>query len=412
MLQILILGAGEAGIRAALILREHDKDVAISIIEAEHGDPYERPPLSKTGLTDNTLITQKIQTKAQLTEQNIFLLDGVEAIEFDPTLKQVMLSDGTSLSFDKLLIATGASARTLPFEHATAEDIERFVFTLRTANDCAKLRKKAQAGQKVVLIGAGFIGLELAASLRALQIDVTVLETQARILQRAIPEDISRIVHQAHHDNGVNVLLNTHIQSVHFGKKALITTTSGDTLDADWMVVGIGSLPNTQLAERAGLHIENGIKVNRHMQTSHKDIFAAGDVCSFSYGAAQQTVRLESWRCAQEQASVAALNMLDNAITYDQAPWFWSDQYNLGLQMVGLSLGVTQSTIRRLPNEAILHFGVNEKGCLLSACGIGLGNAVAKEIKLAERLINQRVCVSIDELSDPSVSLKHLLKAK
>ncbi|TYL46686.1 NAD(P)/FAD-dependent oxidoreductase [Marinomonas sp. IMCC 4694] len=412
MLRTLILGAGEAGIRAALALREHDNDVAISIIEAEHGDPYERPPLSKTGLTDNTFRTQKIQTKAQLTERNIVLLDGVEATELNPSLKQVMLSDGTSLSFDKLLIATGASARTLPFEHATAEDIERFVFTLRTANDCAKLRKKAQAGQKVVLIGAGFIGLELAASLRALQIDVTILETQARILQRAIPEDISRIVHQAHHDNGVNVLLNTHIQSVHFSEKAQVTTTSGDTLEADWLVVGIGSLPNTQLAERAGLHIENGIKVNRYMQTSHDDIFAAGDVCSFPYAAAQQTVRLESWRCAQEQASVAALNMLDNAIPYDQAPWFWSDQYHLGLQMVGLSLGVTQSTIRRLPNEAILHFGVNEQGCLLSACGIGLGNAIAKDIKLAERIINQGISVSIDELSDPSISLKHLLKAK
>lgn len=410
MLQILILGAGEAGIRAALTLREHDKDVAISIIEAEHGDPYERPPLSKTGLTDNTFTTQKIQTKAQLTEQNIVLLDGNEAIELNPSLKQVMLSDGTSLSFDKLLIATGASARTLPFEHATAEDIERFVFTLRTANDCAKLREKARAGQKVVLIGAGFIGLELAASLRARQIDVTVLETQSRILQRAIPEDISRVIHQAHHDNGVNILLSTCIESVHFGEKAQVTLISGETLEADWLVVGIGSLPNTQLAERAGLHIANGIKVNNQMQTSHKDIYAAGDVCSFPYVLTQQQVRLESWRCAQEQAAIAAQNMLGNNAVYDLAPWFWSDQYDLGLQMVGLSKGTVHSITRKLGEQSCLHFEINDDDQLLSACGIGAGNQIAKDIKLAERLINQRTTVSLEELADPSVKLKDLLK--
>ncbi|QUX97069.1 ferredoxin reductase [Marinomonas sp. CT5] len=410
MNSMLIIGAGEAGVRAALKLRELNSSVPITIIEMEKGDPYERPPLSKSSLTAELFEPKNIVTKAQLTEQHIQFIDGVLVESIDAQAKQVTLSNHKKLMFDKLLIATGASARTLPFANASEEDLEHFVFTLRTASDCQRIRSKVLAGQKVVLIGAGFIGLELAASLQAQQIKVTVLETQPRILQRAVPEAVARILHQAHHQNGTEIKLNSSIENVTFDHQARITLSSGEHLDADWLVVGIGSIPNINIAQQAELEIDNGIKVNIQMQTSHKDIYAAGDVCSFPYTVTQQRVRLESWRCAQEQAEVAAQNMLGGRKVYDLAPWFWSDQYNLGLQMVGLPLGATHSVTRLLGESSCLHFEAHSDGHLLSACGVGVGNQIAKDIKLAERLINQRKTVSIEELADPYVKLKDLLK--
>lgn len=410
MNSMLIIGAGEAGVRAAITLRELDSNVPITIVETEKGDPYERPPLSKTGLTDALFEPKSIVTKAQLAEKHIQFITGVFVASIDAQANQVTLSNHKKLMFGKLLIATGASARTLSFANTSEEDLERFVFTLRTASDCQRIRSKVLAGQKVVLIGAGFIGLELAASLRAQQIKVTVLETQPRILQRAVPEAVARILHQAHHQNGTEIKLNSSIENVTFDHQAHITLTSGEQIEADWLVVGIGSIPNVNLAQQAGLAIENGIKVDTHMQTSHKDIYAAGDVCSFPYALTQQRVRLESWRCAQEQAAIAAQNMLGNNTVYDLAPWFWSDQYDLGLQMVGLPEGAAHPVTRTLGTSSCLHFEINDENQLLSACGIGVGNQIAKDIKLSERLINQRKTVSIEKLADPSFKLKDLLK--
>lgn len=407
----IIIGAGEAGIRAALTLRAENPHAHIAILESESGEPYERPPLSKTAITEPECIRKTITTNALLKEKHIDLKAQSPVLSISPKEQTVHLSDGTKLIYHKLLIATGAHARQLAFSDATEADLARYIFTLRTIADCQRIRNKAKAGQKVILVGAGFIGLELAASLRTLDLEVTVLETQPRILQRAVPEPIANILHQAHTQQGVDICLNAAIKTVTFHNQHIqIILTSGEQLDADWMIVGIGSIPNTQIAEQAGLIIDNGIKVDAHMRTSDPYIYAAGDVCSFPYPFYPQQVRLESWRCAQEQAEVAAHNMLGKQTKYELAPWFWSDQYDLGLQMVGLPIGATQSTTRQLSEQHCLHFEINQQGQLLVACAIGKNNAIAKDIKLAERLINQRKAVSLAELADPSIKLKDLLK--
>jgi 3-phenylpropionate/trans-cinnamate dioxygenase ferredoxin reductase subunit len=263
----------------------------------------------------------------------------------------------------------------------------------------------------LAILGGGFIGLELAAMGRALGATVTLIEVQPRVLMRGVPEPLALALQRRHQAEGVNIICGVGIETITENDTSVsIALADGRRIAADALVVGIGAEPNTMLAAGAGLALENGIAVDDHLRTSDPDIFAAGDCCSYPvavYGG--RRVRLESWRNAQEQGNVAAANMLGKAEAFDAVPWFWSDQYDLTLQVAGLSDGATSTVSRSVSTEAEILFHLDADGRLLAASGLGSGGAVARDIRLAEMLVARRAHPDPAALADPSVKLKSLL---
>ncbi|WP_064695649.1 NAD(P)/FAD-dependent oxidoreductase [Rhizobium aegyptiacum] len=408
MAHFVILGAGECGARAAFALREKGFVGEITLVGAEPLHPYERPPLSKAGFADAG-DPKFIATLEKYAECGIRLLTGLEARDLDTESRAVRLSDGTALSYDKLLLATGASARSFP----GAPENSRCIRSLRTHHDAAALRDGMKPGRHIAIIGGGFIGLELAATARLLGADVTVIEGLERVLKRGVPEEIAYLLTERHRTEGVDVRCGVSIEALtEEGGKAVIKLSSGEVIEADLALVGIGARPNVDIADRAGLAIENGIAVDTYLRTSAPDVFAAGDCCSFPlpiYGG--RRVRLESWRNAQEQGTLAAANMLGLDEAVSSVPWFWSDQYEVTLQIAGLAEGAVLHLRRDLGPDAFILFHLDADGRLIAASGIGPGNAVARDIRLAEMLIAAGAHPDPAALAASNVKLKSLLAA-
>ncbi len=408
MPHFVIVGAGECGARAAFALREKGFDGDITLIGAEPVAPYERPPLSKEGLVHRNE-PKLVATLERYSEQRIELRLGIDVIDIDPTAKVVTLGGGEELGYDKLLLATGASARPFPGLGGTTERIR----VLRTHADACALRSALHPGQHVAIIGGGFIGLELAATARKLGAAATVIEGLPRVLKRGVPEEIAEVIAGRHRQEGVDIFCGETIVAVEEGADSVVVRLGNDMIvSADLVLIGIGAVPNVALAEKAGLVIDNGIAVNERLETSKADIFAAGDCCSFPlalYGG--RRARLESWRNAQEQGTLAAGNMLGEGDSISAVPWFWSDQYDLTLQIAGLADGATTMLRRDLDAEAFILFHLDDSGRLLAASGIGRGNAVARDIRLAEMLIAARAHPDPEALTASHVKLKSLLAA-
>lgn len=405
---MVIVGAGECGGRAALALRELGFDGPVTLVGDEPHLPYERPPLSKEAMTGEAPAIKAIASDELLAERSIRHIHSVQVVAIDRAAHEVRLSDGSSLPYEKLLLATGSTPRRMPMPGLGA----RCVY-LRTFNDALAIRAHLRAGNRVAIIGGGFIGLELAAAARKLGADVTVIEAQPRILMRGVPAEIAAIIHQAHEAEGVRVLTGQGIAAIaDDGAEVRITLADAREVVADLAVIGIGAVPVTALAAEAGLTIDNGIAVDAGLRTSDPDIFAAGDCCSFPlavYGG--RRVRLEAWRNAQEQGALAARNMLGAGEAHIAVPWFWSDQYGLTLQIAGLS-DEGRSVVRRdLGDGAFILFHLAEDGRLVAASGIGPGNAVARDIRLAEMLIAKRATPDREALGSQAIKLKSLLAA-
>lgn len=405
---MVIVGAGECGGRAALALRELGFDGLVTLVGDEPHLPYERPPLSKEAMTGEAPAIKAIASDELLAERSIRHIHSVQVVAIDRATHEVRLSDGSSLPYEKLLLATGSTPRRLPMPGLGA----RCVY-LRTFNDALAIRAHLRAGNRVAIIGGGFIGLELAAAARKFAADVTVIEAQPRILMRGVPAEIAAIIHQAHEAEGVRVLTGQGIATIaDDGAEVRITLADAREVVADLAVIGIGAVPVTALAAEAGLTIDNGIAVDAGLRTSDPDIFAAGDCCSFPlavYGG--RRVRLEAWRNAQEQGALAARNMLGAGEAHIAVPWFWSDQYGLTLQIAGLS-DEGRSVVRRdLGDGAFILFHLAEDGRLVAASGIGPGNAVARDIRLAEMLIAKRATPDREALGSQAFKLKSLLAA-
>ena len=278
---------------------------------------------------------------------------------------------------------------------------------LRTFDDAVRLRGALLPGTQLVVIGAGFIGLELAASARVLGAEVTVIESQPRILMRGVPGELAARLHARHVEGGVRLHIGTAISGIEPGAVVL---ADGGHITADLIVAGIGATPNTELAAAAGLAIENGVLVDEGFRTSAPDVFAAGDCCNAHSPLYGRRVRLESWRSAQDQGTTAARNMLGSNETWTAVPWFWSDQYDLTLQVAGLADGATATVRREIENGTIL-FHLDGDGRLLAASGLGVGNAVARDIRVAQMLIGRVARPDVAALAAPGVKLKSLLAA-
>ena len=400
---MVIVGGGMAGARAIVSLRANGFQGPITLVSEETLLPYDRPPLSKAMLTDE----QEPQPVYLLDESMIASLNAVfvrgsRATAIDRKAKALVLEDGRAIPYDKLLIATGAKPRRLSIEGG------ELAYTLRDFADGDHLRSRLRASSSAAIIGGGFIGLEVAASARKLGCSVTLIEAQPRILMRGVPEEIAKVVHQRHVEAGVTMQVGTALKAVETDGVLL---ADGRKVKSEIVIAGIGAAPEVALAQQAGLAIENGIACDATLRSSDPDIYASGDCCSFPHGLfGNKRMRLEAWRNATDQANVATENMLGGSKPYMAVPWFWSDQYDLSLQIAGSPSDGVTIVRRQIGEHAFVMFHLDSADRLVAASGIGPGNSIARDVKLAEMLIARQAAPAAEALADPAVQLKALLK--
>ncbi|EJT04767.1 FAD-dependent oxidoreductase [Rhizobium sp. CCGE 510] len=393
---IVIIGAGESGTRAAFALREAGYCGSITLVGAEPHLPYERPPLSKT---INGAQMKLICAADALEAAGITYLKGLSASTINTAAGAVGLSDGRVLRYEKLLLATGARPRRLTCPGAAR------ALDFRTHADAEAIFSGIAPGQSVAIIGAGLIGMELASVLRGKDVAVSVIEAALRPLGRAVPARFAEKLHTRHAAEGVRFHLDRGVAAI---SDDGVTLTDGSVVHADLIVGAIGVLPDIALAEASGLATGNGVLTDNCLRTSAPNIFAAGD-CAAVAQPGGGYIRYESWRNARTQAETAARNMVGAAETFNTLPWFWSDQYDLGLQVAGLPQP-THQIVLRPATEGELEFYLDD-GRLVAAAGLGVGNGLARDIKLAEMLIATDISPEPGDLANPAVNLKTLLKS-
>ncbi|WP_417280267.1 NAD(P)/FAD-dependent oxidoreductase [Celeribacter sp.] len=385
---IIIVGAGEAGVRAAFALRENGFDGSVTLFSEEEALPYERPPLSKSAVEGTAKL---IAAEEAYADARINLLRG-QCIHGIDTDKKTVSCDSGVHGYEKLLLTTGAEARRHPlFPDACY---------LRRDTDAARILPHLEKEKHLVILGAGFIGLELACTARLFGAEVTVVEIGPRILGRAVPEDLALKLHERHVNEGVRILTNTTITPV----EKHLQLKDGTRINANLVAVGIGSCPRTDLAERSGLICENGIVVDKRFRTNAPDVYAAGDCCAVCESGGLR--RYESWRVAREQAEYAVLAMLDQMPKEPLLPYFWSDQYDMCLQVSGHTEASNQKVLRDLGGKGQLVFELNQAGQLVAVSGLGRGTSISKDFKLSERLIRAKAKPAAVDLAAPEVSLK------
>jgi 3-phenylpropionate/trans-cinnamate dioxygenase ferredoxin reductase subunit len=330
-----IAGGGLAGAKAAEALREQGFDGTLVLVGAESHLPYERPPLSKDYLAGNAERTSfDVHDKAWYADHDVDLRLGTEVTAVDRAAHQVTLSDGSRIDYTKLLLATGASPRTVSISGADAEGVHY----LRTVDDSEAIRAAALSeGRKVVVIGAGWIGLEVAAAARQAGATVTVLESADLPLLRVLGPELAQVFADLHSENGVDLRFGVHTEEIvtDGGKVTGVKLADGTVVDADTVVVGIGAAPNTGLAEEAGLAVDNGVVVDAALRTSDPDVFAVGDIAKALHPLLGRHIRVEHWANALNQPATAAAAMLGNDATYDELPYFFTDQFDLGMEYLG-----------------------------------------------------------------------------
>lgn len=400
---MVIVGGGMAGARAIVSLRANGYQGPVTLVSEETLPPYDRPPLSKAMLLEeNEPQPVLLLDDSMIASLNAIFVRGVKAMAIDRKQKALVLEDGRAIAYDKLLIATGAKPRRLSIEGG------ELAYTLRDFADGDHLRNRLRQSTSAAIIGGGFIGLEVASSARKLGLEVTLVEAQPRILMRGVPEEIARVVHARHVEAGVTMQVGTALKAVETDGVRLADDRK---VKAEIVVAGIGAAPEIALAQAAGLTIENGIACDATLMTSDPDIFAAGDCCSFPHGLfGNKRMRLEAWRNATDQANVATENMLGGSKHYTAVPWFWSDQYDLSLQIAGNPSDGPEIVKRQTGEQSFVMFHRDHEGRLVGASGIGPGNSIARDVKLAEMLIGKRASPSAEQLADPTVQLKVLLK--
>lgn len=399
---MIIVGAGAAGASAAVALRDNGWGGDIVVLSGEAHAPYERPPLSKAVITDGgEAILPLLGAGARFAELAIDHRAGVHAIRIDAQRHEVHV-EGAPLAYERLLLATGARPRKLTVPG------HGHVRYLRDFADALALRAAFVPGARIAIVGGGFIGLELAASARACGCHVTLVEFAATVLMRGVPAAIGDFLAARHRAEGIDLRLGASVASIETDGTLILS--GGDKVQADCVIAGIGAFPDVALAESAGLAIDNGIAVDAQLRTSLPDIFAAGDCCSFPvalYGG--RRVRLEAWRNGLDQGKLAARNMLGGSETYAAVPWFWSDQYDVHVQIAGLADGAAQDVARELGEDARLIFHLDGQHRLLAASGAGPIGKIAKNIKMAEMLVARRAICNPHDLASPGFALKSLL---
>jgi 3-phenylpropionate/trans-cinnamate dioxygenase ferredoxin reductase subunit len=400
-----IIGASLAGGVAAAVLRQAGFDGDVVLVGAERNLPYERPPLSKQYLRGEVGFEKSLVRPAGFYEQNrIETLLGVRATHVNPHDRTVELDSGRHLHYDKLLIATGVRNRRPPIPGLTLEA----VFDLRSVADADALRSQIVAGRKAVVIGMGFIGCEVAASLRQKQVEVVGIDPSPTPLFRAVGQDVGRVVEAIHREHGVETILDDAVTRFEgAGRVERVITKRGRVIECDFAVVGVGGDPVVDLVDKSGVEVHNGIVVDQHCRSTVPDIYAAGDVANHYYALLGRRIRVEHWQNAMQQGAAAARNMLGMREAYSPVHWFWSDQYDLNLQYAGSHDTFDEFVVRgSLQRREFLGFFL-KAGRVDAIVALNRG----KDLRRAMPLIEARENVTASELADEDVDLRTLLQA-
>jgi len=397
---VLIVGAGQAGGTAALQLRASGYDGDIKLAGSEPHAPYERPPLSK-GYLSGALAYNSLLVRPETTyeQQQIELLKETTIATIDPESGIAQTSKDCEIKFDRLLFTTGARPRQLLIPGAELPG----VYYLRTIADVEKLKGAMATAKRVCLIGGGYVGLEFASVAIKAGLDVTVLESADRLLKRVTTETMSHYFENLHRSQGVDIQCNSEIFSIEGEVCAERVVCRNSVIEADLILVGIGAIPNTELAESAGVECDNGILVDEQCRTSVANIYAAGDCTNHPNHYLNRRLRLESAPNATDQAKVAAVNMLGEDKCYRSVPWFWSDQFSSKLQAVGFSADGTSSVCRGRQEEHEFATFYLHDNRLVAGEAINFPRA----FMVGKRLYGLQV--DVEKLADSSVDLKSLL---
>lgn len=399
----IIIGASHAGAQLANSLRKEGWQGNITVIGDEEAYPYHRPPLSKALLMGEKTADQIDIFKAAVYEKaNINFMLGTRVETLDRANQKITLTNGETLNYDKLALCTGARVRKLAIPGSELKGVHY----LRTLADAQAIQAEVKAGGRAVIVGGGYIGLETAASLRKLGMEVTVLEMMHRVLERVTAPELSEFYTELHTSHGVKIITDAQALELkgNDGRVSQVVCNNDLTLDADMAIIGIGVIPNTELAEAAGLDIENGVVVNEFACTSDPNILAAGDCTFHPNNVLGFNLRLESVPNAMEQAKTAAATICGNSKAYHALPWFWSDQYDIKLQIAGFNKGYDHVVLRGEPSahQFVAWYLKGDK--ILAADCINS----PKEFMLAKKLIGQQVSAAPDQLADVDFDLNTL----
>ena len=402
MATTIVIGAGQAGAEVISKLRDQGHEDRLILIGQEDYLPYQRPPLSKKYMAgEMTLERLFLRPKEFYTEKNVELHIGKSALRIDPDQQIVKFNDG-NLDYDHLVLATGSRPRDLP---PYIGDKVKNLFTMRDLNDANSIGAFMKSGMRLLIVGGGYIGLEAAATARKFGVDVTLVEIEERILKRVAAKETSDYIRSLHISNGVKIKEAIGLDKLEIvGEKVVSASlTDGSDVNVDFVIVGIGIIPNTELAESANLKINNGIFINEKCQTSVSNIYAAGDCTSFKYK--NTLVRLENVGNAIDQATIVAQNIMKQNTSYIPKPWFWSDQYDLKLQIAGLNTGYDEVVVRKGEGQQVSHWYY--KGASLLAVD-ALNDP--RCYMIGKRLIEANKSPSKNQLRDENFNLKVLLK--
>jgi 3-phenylpropionate/trans-cinnamate dioxygenase ferredoxin reductase subunit len=400
---VLIAGAGHAGFQLAASLRQHGFGGRIGLINDEAHLPYQRPPLSKaylkgTGGPDSLMF----RPDKFYREQNIELIDG-RAVAVDRAAHRLLLASGSSLDYGHLVLATGARNRLLDIPNANLEGVRY----LRTLDESEALRQRITLGPRVVVIGAGFIGLEFAATARAKGLEVDVVELGARVMARAVTAEISEFFQQRHSAAGIRIHLGVQVTSIesHGADVTGVSLSDGRHIPADLVVVGVGVLPNVELAQETGLPVAAGIIVNEQLLTADPDISAVGDCALFASPRFGGSLRLESVQNATDHARCVAARLTGDAKPYDGLPWFWSDQGPDKLQIAGLTTGYDRVVVRGDRDQGSFSAFCYKSGQLV---GIESINRASDHV-FGRKILGMNRSIEPDQAADTSFDLKAAL---
>lgn len=403
MTSVVIVGASHAAAEIVSSLKKRGFEGSITLIGDELLLPYQRPPLSKKYFKGELDIDQMyIKGPATYEAAGVIQKLGRTVVSIDRDSKNVKLDGGELIAYDKLILATGTRARKLPVVGADLPQIKY----LRTKDDVDDIKQAIKPDSKLLIVGAGYIGLEVAASAVKQGVEVVVLEAMDRVLQRVTSPTISEFFQRVHAEEGVDIRLNTSLKGFQAkGASATALIEDGEAIDFDCAIIGIGVIPNSEIADAAGLSCDNGIVVDEFTKTDDPNIYAVGDCSNHPSFVYDRRLRLESVPNAMGQAKTAAASICGEDKAYDEVPWFWSDQYDVKLQTVGLCQGHDQIVIRGESSERKMAVFYLKDGQLIAVDAI---NSPA-EFMVSKKLVAMRAMPDTDQLSDPEVSMKSFL---
>ena len=403
MENLLIIGAGQSAIQCISTLKKEGYSGSITLVGEEEHLPYQRPPLSK-GFLEDSLNKERLYFKKLefFTENKVQLYLGLSAEKLEINNQKVYLSDNSVLEFDKLVFATGSRVRLLDFPGSELKSI----FYLRDLDDAEAIKKDLETSENLVIIGAGYIGLEAAAIAAKKNKKVTIIEMADRVMNRTVDPQISEYYLNLHESYGVKFHFNTSLETINEVSDSLeVVCSDGTEVKADSVLIGAGVVPNIELAEEAGINCDNGIIVNEFGQTNFKNIYACGDCTNHPNKILNKNLRLESVHNAMEQAKTVASSVMNNPMEYNQVPWFWSDQYDHKLQIVGLSGDHDMVTMRGNTNDAkfMLFYTKDEELIAVDA----INNP--KEFLISRKLVANKVKIKPKVISDLNTNLNDLI---